>query len=251
MPNFSFYSYCAIYSAREKKKLVFDNMKDDGREAVCFSSTFIYLDQLDKHKKYYLEYKITAFHGKAKAKNNYCPFTKEECIEWINYLKNIMSIKCEIESLRNKFIINIKVNTTPLGHKLALTWVRYLYEWPYAGMVMDTLKIKKANVDGFKRFGPINTMGLITGSLDNYVGSGHSIFRLNPGDLINKKTQKEIISFLNESENNRLNLMYDINNEADTVLIKMNHMSATEEWEDDEKFKKRLNVYKHNRKLVK
>lgn len=117
----------------------------------CFSSIF-YKGRLDDISS--RTYHVYAFIGFGCTVSNNCFMTKEEVEEHLGYLNDIVPL--ERYSVKETkfpypgtkgipaFDISIKLkNQKRIKHKYALTWIRYIYEYPYNLILMDSRRLKK------------------------------------------------------------------------------------------------------------
>lgn len=141
---FKYLSYSTIY--RASGDLVFEN-KDLCGEA-CFSYIF---RNVRNNKKQHIIYSIYISTDPGfiqdNYENNFCILTEEQIIFHITYLRFISSFKYKITK---KFIddysgfrIDLDLNAIGIVHKMFLTWIRYLYEYPYNLVLYDSFKLRE------------------------------------------------------------------------------------------------------------
>ena len=141
---FEYLNYSTIYQA--SGDLVFEN-KDLGGEA-CFSYIF---NNVRNNKKQHIIYSIYISTDpdfiQENHENNFCILTEEQIRFHISYLRFISSFKYKITK---KFIddysgfrIDLDLNAIGSVHKMFLTWIRYLYEFPYNLVLYDSFKLRE------------------------------------------------------------------------------------------------------------
>ena len=141
---FEYLNYSTIYQA--SGDLVFEN-KDLGSEA-CFSYIF---NNVRNNKKQHIIYSIYISTDpgfiQENSENNFCILTEEQIRFHISYLRFISSFKYKIIK---KFIddysgfrIDLDLNAIGSVHKMFLTWIRYLYEFPYNLVLYDSFKLRE------------------------------------------------------------------------------------------------------------
>lgn len=141
---FDYLNYSTIYQA--SGDLVFENKKLV-REA-CFSYIF---RNVRNNKKQHIIYSIYISTDPSfiqeNHENNFCILTEEQIRFHISYLRFISSFKYRITK---KFIddypgfrIDLDLNAIGIVHKMFLTWIRYLYEYPYNLVLYDSFKLRE------------------------------------------------------------------------------------------------------------
>ena len=141
---FEYINYDTIYQA--SGDLTFKNELLNGE--ACFSYIF---RNIKNHTKQHIVYSIyistdSRYMGENRA-NNLCILTEEQIRFHITYLRFISSFKYKIT---NKFIddypgfrIDLDLNAIGIVHKMFLTWIRYLYEYPYNLVLYDSFKLRE------------------------------------------------------------------------------------------------------------
>ena len=141
---FEYLSYSTIYQA--SGDLVFENK--NLVEEACFSYIF---RNVKNNKKQHIIYSIYISTDPSfiqnNHENNFCILTEEQIIFHISYLRFISSFKYKITK---KFIddysgfrIDLDLNAIGIVHKMFLTWIRYLYEYPYNLVLYDSFKLRE------------------------------------------------------------------------------------------------------------
>lgn len=141
---FKYLSYSTIYQA--SGDLVFENKNLEGE--ACFSYIF---RNVKNNKKQHIIYSIYISTDpgfiQENHEDNFCILTEEQIRFHISYLRFISSFKYKIT---NKFIddypgfrIDLDLNAIGSVHKMFLTWIRYLYEYPYNLVLYDSFKLRE------------------------------------------------------------------------------------------------------------
>lgn len=141
---FEYINYCTIYQA--SGDLVFENKDLEGE--ACFSFIF---RNVKNNKKQHIIYSIYISTDPGfiqdNHENNLCILTEEQIRFHISYLRFISSFKYKITK---KFIddysgfrIDLDLNAIGIVHKMFLTWIRYLYEYPYNLVLYDSFKLRE------------------------------------------------------------------------------------------------------------
>lgn len=141
---FEYLNYSTIYQA--SGDLVFENNNLGGE--ACFSYIF---GNVKNNKKQHIIYSIYISTDpnfiQENHENNFCILTEEQIRFHISYLRFISSFKYRITK---KFIddysgfrIDLDLNAIGSVHKMFLTWIRYLYEFPYNLVLYDSFKLRE------------------------------------------------------------------------------------------------------------
>lgn len=162
---------------------------------VCFANVFSILRD-DSN----INYKIRLYPGLdlcvEHQLSNACLFSKSEIRNHLLQLKSLypFSYKVVNELKEGKRIIavHLHLNDVPATfHKYILTWVRYLYEYPYNMILRDAYWLSK---DSRFRFTSIATLfNLVAVCQKCVVGEGHSIREAHLHTPITKAELKERI----------------------------------------------------------
>ena len=100
--------------------------------------------------------------------NNYCPFSldivKRHLMLGKQYFTKNFKYKVEEVDFKNSlaYKVTIDINESFIYHKVVLTWLRYLYEYPTNMLLMDAYRLK----DVFPRVSIFNLYNFISGCYD-------------------------------------------------------------------------------------
>ena len=188
MKEFRYLSYHTEYSCSGTY-----NLKMGAR--VCFANVFNMVND-DSN----IKYKIRLYPGidfcKKANHSNACLFSKQEIRNHLLQLKALYPFSYRVADKMkddNKIIvIHLHLKDVPATfHKYILTWVRYLYEYPYNVILKDAYWLKK---DPRFRFQSISALFNIVACCQKcYVGEGHSIREDHIHTPITKAELKERI----------------------------------------------------------
>ncbi len=155
------------------ERLIADN-------SVCFSKLFTaFIDCPDDIiiKSSYNIRLITPAH--IDNRNNVCFFKRKDIEKYLNILKNYFSFTYKLK-LNNDYGYSLIINNlkgTPLCHKIFLTSVRYLYEFPLSGVLYSALQFFKNHPETEKeQLFQILYINSILFYDFNSMLSGHSLF---------------------------------------------------------------------------
>lgn len=162
---YDFLNYCTIYSSAG------DTLKRKNSDGdACFGYIFRKLAAAEKYENIYTIYMFKNDRSILnESKNNFCPFKKEDILFHITYLRFIAPFSYSLSTYidknnREMWMLKIKLNATGIVHKLFLTWIRYLYEYPFTLAVYDALLLRKIG----KFIKNSNYMNLINYTLSHY-----------------------------------------------------------------------------------
>lgn len=190
-------------------------------------------------------YNIIVYQGTSLSKNehesNACLLDKRQIINHLNQLKYFYPFKFKISeeaewnNVYDVFILTITLVKKPLMfHKYLLTWVRYLYEYPYNVILFDAYKLKKESCFRFTSIS--NLFNLILGCFNENPRTIHQI----PDNKISESlSRKEIKTKLEEID--RLNDIYKYLKDKNKVIpegVKGFQSTDLEYWENEEIYEK-------------
>lgn len=173
--NLSLGSYHTVYSAKINDEETFYV------EAACFASLFeifnLYPSKTILTASYNIRL-ITPAHLNPN-KKNVCFFKRKDIEKYLKILKNYFSFTYKI-AVNDTYGYNLIINNlkgTTLCHKIFVTSIRYLYEFPFSGVLYSTLQFFENHPEAEKN--QLFQM-LFVNSLpfQNYgsLGGGHSLF---------------------------------------------------------------------------
>ena len=141
---FEYLNYDTIYQA--SGDLTFENKELDGN--ACFSYIFRNVtNRIKQHVVYRIYISTDPGYIQDYKANNLCILTEEQIRFHITYLRFISSFKYKItkEFIDNYsgFRIDLDLNAIGIVHKMFLTWIRYLYEYPYNLVLYDSFKLRE------------------------------------------------------------------------------------------------------------
>ena len=231
--------YCTNYKANGEKLL----------DQACFARFFNSGD-IKEHGNYEVYLVKDINFGNRIGRNHYLLFNEDEILEHMAQLKKIIpSLEYKLTSASmtirkvpsDCYVLSFTLSDTcSLVHKYALTWVRYLYEYPYNIILKEAYKLKHTCHSPFNRQSISNLYMVCSTAFPGTPGIGHSVNRSGyfiPNYIIKERLHKS--DFLNdiyvcpswvEIDQFRLRLDYDV-------------YSNSEYWDSQEKFLERIPHY--------
>lgn len=186
MKDFQLLDYHTEYSCKgsfEKKM---------SRE-YCFSFAFneVEIDPISEEYTIIL-YKGTDF-SKQKHRSNACIFSKQQIRNHLKQAQSIYPFKYRVTEIknwkgRNVFKVHLVLTDIPgTFHKYILTWVRYMYEYPYNVILYDAYKLKKERCFCYSSIS--NLFNLVLGC---YYTNPRQIHQITKNEISKRMTKQEI-----------------------------------------------------------
>lgn len=171
MNEFKYLKYHTVYSCEG------DIVKNLGHEA-CFGYVFNII-----RRDHAVTYKIIVYEGVDYCRNthrsNGCFLTRAEIKNHLSILKSLYPIEYSIEDYDKdgeypRFAVILKISNAPSTfHKYALTWLRYIYEYPYNVILKDVIRLKKESIFRFES--RANLLNLCISCFPEYLRTVHQI----------------------------------------------------------------------------
>lgn len=124
----------------------FEDLKFERR--WCFGACV--KDQLyycKNNNKISIEYKIQIRHKDERGISHYCFFSKDEIIKYLELLKDVFEFDSSIKDGEDCYWLSLSINNTSIYHKLILTYIKYLYQYPLNYILYDSLKLMELQKD--------------------------------------------------------------------------------------------------------
>lgn len=120
-------------------------------------------------------------------KSNACIFTKQEVRNHLKLLKSLYPLQYSVGDYGDKngykrLLVTLNIENTPATfHKYALTWLRYLYEFPYNVLLRDAYTLKKERTFRFE-----SIANLFNLTLSCYCGNPGEIHQIPTNSIIQR-----------------------------------------------------------------
>lgn len=255
--NFLMLNFCTEYGSEG------DTQKGLYQDA-CFSTIFHSEDNgiVQKNKYTIKLYKIGDWLNK-KRQNNACMTDRAGIVHHLKILQSVFKFSYHLKEEEDHFTLTITLEGDLIYHKYMLSWVRYLYEYPFNVFLADACKLK--GIPGFKFESIINLFNLV-GATSGICQHGTGIHAIGEtGWFKALMTTKEIQARLKELEgghkqiNDIFPVLYanggrgapdDVIEGVETLEEKDNNLHSSDYWDSKEEFNKRLELYKKNYKIL-
>lgn len=253
MKEFRFLSFHTVYSCT-------GDLARGLESDACFGYVFNRI-----REKMKVNYDIILYRGTERAAkdhlSNACLLPLEVVRNHVDKLNRLYPVKYSVEEVndfalgRNKrmnvFIVHLELKEVPpTFHKYCLTWVRYLYEYPYNVLIRDAYMLKQDPIFRFESIA--NIFNLCLGCFNDYGNDIHQIpLNVLPESLKISEVRDKIAKVKS------LNNIYNTLKRKGPVIPEMiNNFSNTDIEYWDQGFDDRrkvylevyLNLYKNNKK---
>ena len=221
---------------------------------ACFSFVFNQIDEGNVSEEYeVILYKGTAF-SREHHNSNSCLFTKKQIRNHLKQAQGIYPFDFHITEAAkwrggyNVFKIHLKLTNVPgMFHKYLLTWLRYMYEYPYNVILYDAYKLKK---DPCFRFTSMSDLfNLVLGCFNENPAAIHQIAENQVSKTMLKRDIREKLQNIQILNNVYVKLKNKV--KINQIPNEDGNLTTTdfEFWESDDIFERRrkpvyMNVYK-------
>lgn len=231
MKEFRLLDYYTEYSCKgsfEKKM----------QKEYCFSFAFnkVKINPISEEYTLIL-YKGTNF-SKQKHYSNACIFSKQQIRNHLKQAQGIYPFKYRVTEIKNwkgynVFKVHLILTNIPgTFHKYILTWIRYMYEYPYNVILLDAYKLKKERCFCYSSIS--NLFNLVLGCYCNNPRTIHQIAKNEVSKRMSKQELKEKIQ--NVVVLNDIYKQLKVKKQIIPKTVLNKTISDIEYWEDQEIF---------------
>lgn len=256
--NFLMLNFCTEYGSE-------GNTQKNLYKYACFSTIFYSEGNGIVQKNTYTIklYKIGDWLNK-KRQNNACLTDRAGIVHHLKILQSVFKFSYHLKENEDHFVLTMTLEGDLIYHKYMLSWVRYLYEYPFNVFLADACKLK--GIPGFKFESIINLFNLV-GATSGICQHGTGIHAIGETAWFKAlMTTKEIKAKLKELEggHKRVNDIFPVlhanggrgapdKNAIEGVVTleeEDNNLHSSDYWDSEEEFNKRLELYKKNYKIL-
>lgn len=188
--------------------------------------------------------------------DNNCLITKRQLIQHIEEIKKFHDFDYTIENINKGYKLQFTIDAPLMWHKIILSWLRYSYEFPFNIALYEAFKIKKKT--DFKNETLLNLFNLI-GATIGCTRHGTEIHAIGNfydfKKLISYKDFTETVEELIEEDcYGAINCIIPTVKNIELKNLKFNlnyRCNHTDYWKDEDLYKERLEIYKHNLNIIK
>lgn len=255
--NFLMLNFCTEYGSE-------GNTQKAMRKDACFSTIFYSEDNgiVQKNRYTIKLYKIGDWLNK-KRQNNACLTDRAGIVHHLKILQSVFKFSYRLKEHEDHFVLNMTLEGDIIYHKYMLSWVRYLYEYPFNVFLTDACKLK--GIPEFKFESIINLFNLV-GATSGIRQHGTGIHAIGEtGWFKALMTTKEIQDKLKKLEggHKQINDIFPVLfanggwgapecviEGVETLQEEDNNLHGSDYWDSEEEFNKRLELYKKNYKIL-
>ena len=244
--NFLMLNFCTEYSSE-------GNTQKDLSKSACFGMIFgsKYNGIIQKNKYTIKLYKIGDLLNERR-QNNACLEDRAGIVRHLKILQSLFKFSYHLKENEDHFTLTVTLEGDLIYHKYMLTWVRYLYEYPFNVFLADAYKLKR--IPSFKFESVINLFNLV-GATSGLNEGGTDIHAIgNTRHFKSLITTKEIKAKLKELEggDKRINDIFPIlpREKVETLIEDDYNLHSSDYWDSEEEFNKRFELYKKNYKIL-
>lgn len=233
-------SYCTSYRVYNRDLI----------DEACFAEYFKILDDKQEYNNLIKVYvgKEPGF-GSERA-NHTLLLNENEILQHVNALTQLIpNLTFSVTSgklpifgeNRDCYIISLNINGKKIIHKFVLTWVRYLYEFPYNIILKEAYKLQNYGKP-FSKYNIFNLYMLCSTAFPELPGCGHSFN--HSGYFLSNKTIKERLGMCKDLNDIYTPVSYEAYDAHSLKFSNEIPYHYTDYWDDHDNFIKRIPHYK-------
>lgn len=217
----------------------------------CFSAIF-YMHDLPEDKIIKNIYTIRICHSGKDIKDqysNHCYISLPDIKRFLNQGKKFVNYTYTITKDKNYYYITADVQDTHIAHKFILSYIRYLYEIPFALYLYEAVHLKR-ECEEFKNLDYLNIYNIVSATIPNH-GHGTNIHNIgNSYDFKQLLSIEQVKECFNSPDITQLNNIFPIVNDLNLQILKFD-FKTTEPWKFKKDRKQRIQTYLHNYNILK
>lgn len=221
------------------------------QQKYCFGNIF-HIHDLPENKILKNIYTIRVCHsGKdiERGYSNQCYLSLTDIKRYLNQGKKIVNYTYTITKDTDYYYITADVQDVHIAHKFILTYIRYLYEMPFALYLYEAVHLKRDCVE-FKRLDYLTIYNIVSATIPNY-DHGTDIHNIGDSYAFKKLLSvKEIKQCFNDPDIMLLNDIFPNLEDPDFKTLKFD-FKTTEPWRFKKDRQQRIQTYLHNYNILK
>lgn len=242
--NLKFLNFYSYYGSQ-------GDIEHNMRAEVCFSHIF-HCHELPKNNIIKNVYTIRVCHSGIDIKegrSNQCYLSLTDIKRYLTQGKKFVNYNYHIRKTKDYYYITADVQDVHLAHKFILTYIRYLYEVPFALYLYEAVRLKH-DCPEFKSLDYLTIYNIVSATIPNY-GHGTDIHNIGASYTFKRITPiKQIKQYLQKLENDWLNNIFEVVEDAELQTLKVN-FNTTEPWKLKKDRQQRIATYVHNYNILK
>lgn len=220
------------------------------QKEACFSN--IFYCRVPNPEKINNKYTIRiCYSGKdiANQYSNQCYLSLRDIKTYLNQCKRYVPFEYTITKDENYYYINLTISAPLIAHKFVLTYVRYLYEMPFAVYLYETIKVHKECKE-LQHLSYLNLYNIISATIPCY-DHGTNIHNIGASYKFKQLlTDESIQKFLKTNNDKVLDKLFPTF-EDDQLITLDTSLKNTKAWKFKTDRSKRINTYIHNYNIIK
>lgn len=245
--SFLMLNFCTIYESK-------GNTTKEMCEEACFGTVFhSERNGIEQNNTYTIKIHKFGDFVREKRQNNGCLINRADIVRHLRVLKSIVRFKYSLKEHKDLFVLTVNINGDLMYHKYALTWIRYIYEYPFNVFLLDAHRLKK--LPEFRFDSIINLFNLVgaTSSIQDWGTAIHAIGRTYNFKLfMTTKGIKEQLIILSKGNNQVNNIFKELDKDCKAYTLKATSgdLHSLDYWDSEDKFKQRYKIYIKNYKIL-
>ena len=242
--NLKFLNFYTWYSSE-------GHVKHDMKRDYCFGHIF-HIHEIPDDKILKNIYTIRICHSGIDIANqfsNQCYVSLPDIKRYLNQGKKFVNYTYTITKDKNYYYITANVQDIHIAHKFILTYIRYLYEIPFALYLYEAVNLKRDCIE-FKHLDYLTIYNIVSATIPNYqhgtdihnIGSSYAFKRLMTIDEIKQR-------FNNPKTHQLQDIFPELKNKNFQTLDF--DFKTTKPWKFKRDRKQRIQTYLHNYNILK
>lgn len=242
--NLKYLNFYTWYSSK-------GHIKHKMQREWCFSHIF-HINELPDDKIIKNIYTIRICHSGKDIANNYsnqCYLSLTDIKRYLSQGKKFVKYTYNITKDKDYYYITANVQDIHIAHKFILTYIRYLYEMPFALYLYEAVHLKRDCVE-FKRLDYLTIYNIVSATIPNY-DHGTNIHNIGPSYKFKRLLSiKEIKQYFNNPDTFQLSDIFETFENPDFETLKFD-FKTTEPWRFKKDRQQRIQTYLHNYNILK
>lgn len=189
--------------------------------------------------------------GKDIANNfsNQCYLSLPDIKRYLNQGKKFVNYTYKITKNQDYYYITADVQDVHIAHKFILTYIRYLYEIPFALYLYEAVHLKRDCIE-FKHLDYLTIYNIVSATIPNY-DHGAGIHNIGKSYKFKQlMTINEVKQRFNDPDIDQLNDIFLEVNDQDFKTLKFD-FNTTTPWKFKKDRQQRIETYLHNYNILK
>lgn len=217
----------------------------------CFANIF-HIHELPENKILKNIYTIRICHSGKDIENNFsnqCYLSLSDIKRYLTQGKKFVNYTYTIKKDKDYYYITVDVQDVHIAHKFILTYIRYLYEIPFALYLYEAVHLKRDCIE-FRHLNYITIYNIVSATIPNW-DHGTSIHNIGSSYLFKRLLSiKDIKQCFNEPDIFNLSDIFPVLDDPDFQTLKFD-FATTKPWKLKKDRQQRIETYLHNYNILK